>query len=152
MGSRKTNIICCWVLKSCSTLCNPTDCSMPGFPVLHYLLQFAQTHVHKSLMPSNHAILCNPLLLLLSIFPRIRVFSNELALPIRWPQYCSFSFSISLSNEYSGLISFKIDWFDLLVDWSPCCPRDSQKSSVAPEFGHINSSVLFFFMLFLNII
>ena len=88
------------------------DCSLPGSSVLHYLLQFAQTHVHKSLMPSNHAILCNPLLLLLSIFPRIRVFSNELALPIRWPQYCSFSFSISLSNEYSGLISFGIHWFN----------------------------------------
>ena len=66
-------------------------------------------------MPSNHLILCCPLLLLPSVFPRIRVFSNELAHPFRWPKYWSFSFSISPSNEYSGLISFKIDWFDLLA-------------------------------------
>ena len=66
-------------------------------------------------MPSNHPILCHPLLLQPSIFPNIRVFSNESALRIRWPKYWSFGFSISLSNEYSGLISFKIDWFDLLA-------------------------------------
>ena len=66
-------------------------------------------------MSSNHLILCHPLLLLPSIFPSIRVFSNELALRIRWPKYWSFSFIISLSNEYSGLISFRIDWFDLLA-------------------------------------
>ena len=69
----------------------------------------------ESVLPSNHLILCHPLLLPLSIFPRIRVFSNESALPIRWPKYWSFSFSISPSNEYSGLISFRIDWFDLLA-------------------------------------
>ena len=69
----------------------------------------------ESVMPSNRLILCCPLLLLLSIFPSIRVFSNESALPIRWPKYWSFSFSISPSNEYSGLISFRIDWFDLLA-------------------------------------
>ena len=67
------------------------------------------------LMPSNPLILCHPLLLLPSIFPSIRIFSNELALRIRWPKYWSFSFSISPSNEYSGLISFRIDWFDLLT-------------------------------------
>ena len=67
-----------------------------------------------SVMPSNHLILCHPLLLLPSIFPSIRVFSNEPILPIRWPKYWSFSFSISHSNEYSGLISFRMDWFDLL--------------------------------------
>ena len=78
----------------------------------------------ESVMPSNHLILCCPLLLLPSIFPSIRVFSNELALPIRWPKYWSFSFHICLSNEYSGLISFRIDWFDLF--WSPCSPRASQ--------------------------
>ena len=66
-------------------------------------------------MPSNHPILCHPLLLLPSVFPSIRVFSNESALHIRWPKYWSFSFSISPSNEYSGLISFRIDWFDFLV-------------------------------------
>ena len=69
----------------------------------------------KSVMPSNHLIFCRPLLLLSSIFPSIRVFSNESALHIRWPKYWSFSFNISLSNEYSGLISFRIDWFDLLA-------------------------------------
>ena len=67
----------------------------------------------ESVMPSNHLIFCRPLLLL-SIFPSIRVFSNELVLPIRWPEYCSFGFSIDLSNEYSGLIYFRMDWFDLL--------------------------------------
>ena len=69
----------------------------------------------KSVIPSNHLLLCCPLLLLPSIFPRIRVFSNESALCIRWPKYWSFSFSISLSNEYSGLISFRMDWLDLLA-------------------------------------
>ena len=71
----------------------------------------------ESEMLSNHLILCHPLLLLPSIFPSIRVFSNELALCIRWPKYWSFSFTISPSNEYSGLISFRIDWFDLLAGW-----------------------------------
>ena len=102
------------VAKSCPTLCNPMDCSTPVFLVLHYLLVFAQTHV-ESVMPSIHLILCCPLLLLPSIFPSIRIFSNESALPIRWPEYWSFSFSISPSNEYSGLISFRIFWFDLAV-------------------------------------
>ena len=69
----------------------------------------------ESVMPSNHLVLCHPLLLLPSIFPRIRVFSNESVLPVRWPKYWSFSFSISPSNEYSGLISFRIDWSDLLA-------------------------------------
>ena len=69
----------------------------------------------ESVMPSNHLILCSPLLFLSSIFPSIRVFSNESALYIRWPKYWNFSFSISLSNEYLGLISFRIDWFDLLA-------------------------------------
>ena len=81
--------------------------------VLHYLPEFVQTHVHWIVMPSNHLIVCCPLLLLPSIFPSIRVFSNELALHIRWPKYWSFSFSISPSNEYLGLINFRIDWFAL---------------------------------------
>ena len=76
----------------------------------------------ESVMPSNHLILCCRLLLLPSIFPSIRVFSNESALRVRWPKYCSFSFSISPSNEYSGLISFKIDWFDLLGNIFPQVP------------------------------
>ena len=69
----------------------------------------------ESVMPSNHLILCRPLLLLPSIFPSVRIFSNELVIHIRWPKYWSFCFSISLSNEYSGLIFFRIDWFDLLA-------------------------------------
>ena len=97
---------CCSVTQPCPTLCNPMDCSMPGFPVLHHLPELAQTHVHWVVMPSNHLILCRPLLLLPSTFPSIRVFSNELVLQIRWPKYWSFSFSISPSNEYLGFISF----------------------------------------------
>ena len=91
------------------------DCSTPGFPVLHYLSDFAQLMSIDSVMPSNHLILCRPLLLLSSIFPSIRVFSNESALCIRWPKYWSFSFSICLSNEYSGLICFRIGWLDLFA-------------------------------------
>ena len=83
---------------------------MPGSSVLHCLLEFMST---ESVMLSNHLILCQPLLLLPLIFPSIRVFSNELALHVRWPKYWSFSFSSS--NEYSGLISFRTDWFDLLA-------------------------------------
>ena len=84
-------------------------------PVFQYLPEFAQIHVIESVISSNHLVLCFPLLLLLSIFLSIRVFSNELALPIRWPKDQSFSFSISPSNEYSGLISFRMDWLDLLA-------------------------------------
>ena len=93
----------------------PHGLSTPGFPVLHYLPQFAQTHVRWVGDAINQLIFCHPLLLLPSVFPRIRVFCNELALPIRWLNYCSFSFNINPSNEYSGLISFRIDWFDLLA-------------------------------------
>ena len=91
------------------------DCSMSGFPVAHYLLEFAQIHAHESVMFSDHLILCRPLLLLPSIFSSIRIFSNESALRIRWPKYWSFSFSNSPSDDYSGLISFRMDWFDLLA-------------------------------------
>jgi len=93
----------------------------------------------ESAMPSNHLIFCRPLLLLPSIFSSIRVFSNESILHIRWPKYWSFSFSISPSSEYSGLISFRMDWLDLLGS-----PRDSQESSPTPQFKSINSSVLSF--------
>ena len=103
----------CSVTKSCLTLCNPMDCSTPGFPVLHHHPEFTQTI--ESVMPSNRLILCHPPLLPPSIFPSLGVFSNELALHTRWPQYWSFSFSIHPFNEYSGLISFRIDWFDLLT-------------------------------------
>ena len=86
-----------------------------GLLVHHQLPELLKLMSIESVMPSNHLILCRPLLLLPSIFPSIRVFSNESALPIRWPKYWNFSFSISLSNEYPGLISFKMDWLDLLV-------------------------------------
>ena len=100
---------------SCLTLCDPMYCSMPGFPVHHCLLAFAQTHGHWVSDAIHRLIFCRPLLLLLSIFPNIRVFSNESALHIRWPKYWLFSFNTSPSSEYSGLISFRIDWSDLLA-------------------------------------
>ena len=103
------------VTQSCPTLRYPMDCSTPGFPVHHQLLELTQTHVHlagDAIQPS-HSLSC--LLFLPSIFPSNRVFSNESALCIRWPNYWSFSFSISFSNEYSGLISFRMDWLDLLA-------------------------------------
>ena len=103
------------VAQSCPTLCNPMDCSTPGLPVHHQLLEFTQTHIHWISMPSGHLILCYPFLLPPSIFPSIRIFSNESVLHIMWPKYWSFSFSISPSNEYSGLISFRMDWLDLLA-------------------------------------
>ena len=101
--------------QSCHTLCDPMDCSMPGFPIYHQLPGPTQTHVNASLMPSNHIILCHPLLLPPSVFPSIRVFSSESVLCIMWPKYWSFNFSISPSHEYSGLISFRMDWLDLLA-------------------------------------
>ena len=103
------------VAQSCPTFCDPMNHSTPGLPVHHKLLAFTQTHVHLVVMPSNHLILCHPLLLLPPIPPSIRVFSSESTLHMRWPKYWSFSFSISPSNEYSGLISFRIDWLDLLA-------------------------------------
>ena len=106
---------CCSGAKLCLTLCDPMDCSTPVFPVLHCLSEFAPTQSTESVMPSNHLILCCPLLFLHSIFRSIRVFSNESVLCIRWPKYWSFSFSTSPSNEYSGLISFRIDRFDLFA-------------------------------------
>ena len=122
------------VAQLCLTLCDPMDCSTPGLPVHHHLLEFAQTHVHRvgdTIQPSHSLSSPSP-----SIFPSIRVFSNELVLRIRWPKYWSFSFSISPSNEYSGLISFRIDWFDLLA------VQGTQEFSSTPQFKSINSSVL----------
>ena len=103
------------VTQSCLTLCDPMFCSMPGLPVYHQLPQLAQTHVYPvgdAIQPSH---LLSPLLLLPSIFPSMRIFSNESVLHIRWPKYWSFSFSISPSNDYSGLISFRMDRLDLLA-------------------------------------
>ena len=91
------------------------DCSTPGLSVHHQPPELAQTHVHRVGVPSNHFVLFHPLLLLPSIFPSIRVFSNESALHIKWPKYWSFSFSIGPSNDYPELISFRMDWFDLFI-------------------------------------
>ena len=125
---------CCSVVKSFLTLCSPMDCSTPGFSVLHYLLEFAQTQVHwvsDAIQPSH------PLLLLPSIFPSIRVFPKELVLCVRWPKY--WSFSISPSKEYSGLISFRIDWLDLHA-----VQRTLKEPFSAPQFESINSMALSF--------
>ena len=103
------------VTQSCLTLWDPMDCSMPGFPVHHQLPELAETHVHwvSDAIQTSHPLL-SPFSLP-SIFPSIRVFSNESVLCIRWSKYWSFSFSISPSNKYSGLISFRMDWLDLLA-------------------------------------
>ena len=100
------------VAQSCPTPCDPMDCHTPGFPVYHQLPELAQIHVSDAIQPAHPLSSPSPPG---SIFPSIRVFSNESFLCNRWPKYWSFSFSISPSNEYSGLISFKIDWFDLLA-------------------------------------
>ena len=118
------------VAQSFPTLCDPMDCSKAGLPVHHKLMSI------EWVMPSNHLILCCPLLLPPSIFPSIRVFSNESVLHSRWPKYWSFSFNISPSNEYSGLISFRMDWLDLLA------VQGTQESSPTPQFKSINSSAL----------
>ena len=99
------------VTQWCPSLCVPMDCSMPGFSAHHQLTSI------ESVMPSNHLILCCPLLLPPSIFASFKVFSNESVLLIRWTKYWSFSFSISPSNEHPGLISFRMDWLDLWMDW-----------------------------------
>ena len=120
------------------------DCSMPGLPV-HYhppywnLWSLLKLMPIQSVMPSTH-LLCHPLLLLPLIFPSIRDFSNESVLHMRWPKYLSFS--ISPFNDSSGLISFRMDWLDLLAR-----PRDSQESSPTPQFKSINSFLLSFLYL-----
>ena len=121
---------CCSGTKQWLTLCDPMDCHVPEFPVLHYFHEFTQTHVHwvGDTLQASH-----PLSL-----PSIthRVFFSESTLPSRWRRYQSFSFRISPNNEYSELISFRIDWFDLLaVQW------DSQESFPRPQFKSINSLV-----------
>ena len=103
------------VAQSCPTLCDPMNCSTPGLSVHHHSWSPPKPISIESVMPSNHLILCHPLLLLPSIFPSIRIFSNESALRIRWSKYWSFSFNISPSNEHSRLISFRMDWLDLLT-------------------------------------
>ena len=103
------------VAQLCPALCDPMNCSTPGLPVHRQLPEFTQTHDIESVMPSNHLILCRPLLLPPSIFPSIRVFSRESAFCIKWPKDWSFSFTTSPSNEYSGLVSFRMDIRVLLL-------------------------------------
>ena len=128
------------VTQSCLTLCNPMDCSNPGFLVLHHLLELAHTHVHwvsDVIQPSRPLSSTSPPAFNLSQHLS-QVFSNESSLHIRWPKYWSFNFSISPSNEYSGLISFRIDWFDLvavqgtlkslLQHHRPSCPSPTHRA------------------------
>ena len=103
------------VAQSCPTLCDPMNCSTPASLSITNSQSLLKLMSIKLVMPSNHLILCHPLLLPPSIFPSIRVFSNGSVLHIRWPKDWSFSFSLSLSNEYSGLSSFRIDWLALLT-------------------------------------
>ena len=102
------------VAQSCPTLCDPMNCSTPGLPITNCQSLLNPTSI-EWMMPFNHLILCCPLLLLPSIFPSIRVSSTESVLHIRWPKYWSFSFNISPSSEHPGLISFRMDWLDLLA-------------------------------------
>ena len=106
---------CCSATKLCPNLCDPMGCSPPRSSVLHYHWKLLKFMSIKSVMLSNHLILCCPLLLLSSIFPSIRVFSSESVLLFSWLKYWIFSSSISPSNVYSGLISFRIDWFELFA-------------------------------------
>ena len=119
-----------FVVQSCLTLCDPWTVACQAslsFIISQSLLNLMSA---ESMKPSNHLILCHPLLLLPSIFPSISVFPNELTLHIRWPKYWSFSFSISPSNEYSGLISFRIDWFDLQGTIKSLLQHHSSKASI----------------------
>ena len=130
---------CCLVTKLCLTLCDPMDCSTPGPSVLHYFPEFAQSHVHRA----NDAIQPSSVVPFSSClqFSSIRVLTNESTLHIRWPKYWSFSFSISPSNEYSGLISFRIDWFDLLaVQGTLKCQRDTIPNK--PQIPEMNDQVM----------
>ena len=124
------------VAQLCLTLCDPVDYSTPRFLSVTNSWSLLKLMSIESVMPSNHLNLCCPLFLLLSIFPSIRIFSNESVLWIRWLHNWSFGFSISPSNQYSGLISFRNDWFD------PLAVQYSQESSPTPQFKSINSLAL----------
>jgi len=134
------------VSQLCPTPCDTMDCALQASLSITNSQSLLKLMSIELLLPSNHVILCRSLLLSPAIFPSIRVFSNESVLHIRWPKYWSFRFSIDPSNEYSGLISFRVDRFPRVDSkgGSPCCPRDSQESSPTPQFKNINSSVLSF--------
>ena len=126
-------------VKSCPTLSDRMDRRTPGFPSITDSWSLRKLMSIESVMPSNHHILCRPLLLPPSIFPSIRVFSSESVLLVRWPEYWSFSVNISPQNEYSGLISFRMDWSDLFA------VQGTFKSLLpTTQFKSINSSVLSF--------
>ena len=138
-------ICCCSVARSCQTLSDSVDYSMTSLPVSHQLPEFAQVHVHwvSDAIQPFHLLL--PSFLSASIFPNIRIFSNELSVRIMWPKYWCFSFSICPFNEYSRFISFKIDWFDLLA------VQGTPKSSPAPHSSKASISECFaFFMVQLS--
>ena len=127
--------VCARSLQFTSATQDCMHCSPPGFSVHHHILELAQTHVYPVSNAIQHLIFCL-FLLLPSIFPNIRVFSNESVFPIRWPKYWRLSFNISPSNKYSGLTSFRMDWFDLLA------VQGTLKSSPTLQFKSINSSPL----------
>ena len=122
--------------QSCLTIFNTMDCSTLGFLVHHNSRSLLKLMSIQLVIPSNHLILCRPLLLLPSIFPSIRVFSSESVLFMRWPKYWSFSFSISSFNEYSGLTSFRMDWFDLLAVQGTLKSLPQHQSSRASILQH----------------
>ena len=126
------------VTQSCPTLGNPMNCSTPGLQVPHQLPEFTQTHVHRVGDATCHLILCHPLFLLPSIFPSIRVFSSESTLRMKWPKYWSFSFSMIPSKKIPGLISFRMDWLDLLT------VQGTLKSLLQHHSSSINSLALSF--------
>ena len=138
-------ILCLWrmvqfssVAQLCPTLCHPMKHSMPGLPIHYQVRSSPKLMSIESVIPSNHLILCHPLLLLPSIFPSIRVFSSKPAIYSRRPKYWYFSFNTSPSNEHPGLISFRMEWVDLLAD------QGTLESSPTLQFKRINSSVLSF--------
>ena len=138
---RDINCCCCSVTQSCPVLCNCMDWSIQVclfFTMSWSLLKFMSI---ESVMPFNHLVLCCPHLFLTSIFPSLKVFSNELAFCIRWPKYWSFSLSISHSSEYSGFISFRIDWFYLLT--AQGTPQNFlQHHSLKPSFLHCSAFLM----------
>ena len=130
------------VQKSFPAFYDPMDCSTPDLHFLHHFPEFAQTHVHwvgDAIQPSH---ICHPFILLPSIFPSIRVFSSELVLWVRWTKYWSFSFSMSPSNDYSGLISFRMDWFDLAVQVTPKSLFQHFSFPSLPYFFFYNFSII----------
>ena len=129
-------LCCCSVCQSCQTLCSPMNCSSQTFLSFTISWSLLKLMSIDLVMSSNHLNLCHPLLLLLLIFPSIRVFSNDSVLCIRWPKDWSFSYNISPSNEHSGLISFRMDWFDLLVVQSTLKSLLQHHSSKASILWH----------------